>query len=528
MQDENSSTFDINEYVKIILKRRYLVISVALGVLSLLTWGSFILPKAYEASSTVMMNRSGLVNPLAQGDTSTHAKHDEELLLQIQNIITSRSLIERVIKKMQFDGTLKPDANYVITKIQSNLKVTTGGVGMRSDQDYFTIAYRGSDPKIVMNFVNTLVKELISESVGLQRSEAIGSYDFIDEQLTGYKKKLEDSDKAIREFRERNREMIPQDENTIVGRIENFQSAQIDTTIKLKELQRKRENLQKQLSGEKELTTAFITSDGSPMSRLNLLNNQLMLLLSKYTEDYPEVIKVRNEIEELQKQLSRSTKTSQENTADGTVGTEMKTLNPVYGQIKEELSKTDTEIDSLKARLSELANQQGSDRAMLGQMPKEQEEWTKLQRDRSTYQKVYDDLLQKRESARVSKDLENTDKTTRFSMVDPPMMPRFPVSPDRIMLILIGIVLGIAAGVGSAIGLDYIDHSFKDEDAVREVLQLPVLATIPSIITEADVQAEAKLDKKIYIAAAAYLGLIGVVFMGELLYRYTGITIMHF
>jgi len=206
----------------------------------------------------------------------------------------------------------------------------------------------------------------------------------------------------------------------------------------------------------------------------------------------------------------------------------MKTLNPVYGQIKEELSKTDTEIDSLKARLSELANQQGSDRAMLGQMPKEQEEWTKLQRDRSTYQKVYDDLLQKRESARVSKDLENTDKTTRFSMVDPPMMPRFPVSPDRIMLILIGIVLGIAAGVGSAIGLDYIDHSFKDEDAVREVLQLPVLATIPSIITEADVQAEAKLDKKIYIAAAAYLGLIGVVFMGELLYRYTGITIMHF
>jgi len=113
-------------------------------------------------------------------------------------------------------------------------------------------------------------------------------------------------------------------------------------------------------------------------------------------------------------------------------------------------------------------------------------------------------------------------------MVDPPMMPRFPVSPDRIMLILIGIVLGIAAGVGSAIGLDYIDHSFKDEDAVREVLQLPVLATIPSIITEADVQAEAKLDKKIYIAAAAYLGLIGVVFMGELLYRYTGITIMHF
>jgi hypothetical protein len=93
--------------------------------------------------------------------------------------------------------------------------------------------------------------------------------------------------------------MIPQNETTILGRIENFQTARIDGQIRLKELQRKRESLQKQLSGEKELTVAFVSREGSPESRLNYLNNQLMLLMTKYTDDYPEVIKIKSEIEEL-------------------------------------------------------------------------------------------------------------------------------------------------------------------------------------------------------------------------------------
>ena len=138
MQEENSPTFDIRVYVRIIRKRRYLVLSVALGVLSLLTWGSFIWPKTYEASSTVMMDKSALVNPLVPGDTSWHDRqHDEERLLQVQNIFMSRSLIERVVKKLGLNESIKE-------RIQTNIKITTGGVGRRPDQDYFTIAYRGS------------------------------------------------------------------------------------------------------------------------------------------------------------------------------------------------------------------------------------------------------------------------------------------------------------------------------------------------------------------------------------------------
>ena len=514
MQENSSSSFDINRYIGLIHRRRYLVLAVGLGVLSLFTWGSFVMPRIYEASCTVAIENAGIVKPLIQGAGVSVSTVERQR--NIRNRITSRSLIEHVVKNLRLDAGFKYPSqdDELATAIQKSITVTMQSFGER-ESDLFTVAYRGGDPVRVQKMVDALVREFIDNSVEFQRSDAVGAYDFIQDQITEYKEKLEASDKAIREFREKNPQMIPQNENTIVGRLENFQSAIIDGEIRKKELLSKRESLHKQLSGEKELTVAFVSRDGSPDSRLNYLNNQLMLLLSKYTEDYPEVVKVKSEIEELQKQITQATKAAKSTDVSG----EMKAMNPVYRQIKEEMQKTDTEIDSLSARLGELSKQQNVGRQVLGQMPKEQEEWTKLQRDRNVTQKVYDDLLQKLENARVSKNLELADKSTKYRVVDPPLLPRVPVQPNRVLLIFTGLLVGIASGVGTAVGLDYVNHSFKDEDSLRKELNLPVLAAVPSIVIESDVLSEKMMDKKVFTAAAAYLSLIGLVFIAEILYR---------
>ena len=108
-------------------------------------------------------------------------------------------------------------------------------------------------------------------------------------------------------------------------------------------------------------------------------------------------------------------------------------------------------------------------------------------------------MLNKVETARVSKDLEFTDKGTTFKVVDPAVLPVFPVQPDRIKFILVGIFLGIAAGVGTVLSIDYLNHSFKDEDSIEESLNLPVLVAIPSVVVEGDTMAVKQLDKKVMI-----------------------------
>jgi len=522
MQNDDSPEFDIQKYRDILWKRRYVALAVALGIVSILTWGSYLWPKSYEASVTVTLEKSALVNPLMQG---AGVSAIEERLIDLRNTITSRPIIRRVLAKLDHDGHEKNPLYYdgLIADVQKHLQVTPiQSVGSRRTSDLFKISYRGKDPRAVFDMLEALVKEFIEESAGLQRSDAIGVYDFIDEQLSAYRKKLEDSDRAIREFREKNPTMLPQSETVMLGRIESYQTSRIEADIKLKELLRKKESLQKQLTGEKEMTVAFVTQDGSPASRMSYLHNQLMLLLTKYTEDYPEVVKVKSEIDQLQKQIERGDK---ESSAPNAAGSEMKAANPVYRQIKEELSKTETEIESIRARHEELTKLQNEGRVSLGRMPKEQEEWSKLQRDRSAYQRVYDELIQKRESARLTKNLETEDKTTRLRMVDPPVLPRIPVSPDRVKIILLGLVFGIVAGAGAAIGLDYLDNTFKDEDSVQKGLHVPVLASIPTIITDGDVLAESARDKKVFTAAVAYLSLIGLLLVVEIAFRYFGIAI---
>jgi polysaccharide biosynthesis transport protein len=518
--EEISSNLNINRHIALLWRKRRLVLAIALGVLSLFTWGSFFIPKVYESSATVFIEKSGLMNPLIQG---VGVSPTDDRLRNMRTAISSRSLVERVIKKLKLDAKIKNEGQYdaLAASIQKNIVVTVRtGVGKERDEpDMFIIAFRGDDPVVVRDIVDTVVDEFITESVKFQRTDATGAYDFINQQLTEYKKKLEDSDKVIREFRERNPHMVPQNEASIANRIENFQTARIDAEIRLKELKKKRESLQKQLSGEQELTVAFVSREGSPEARLNYLNNQLMLLMTKFTDDYPEVVKVKSEIEELQKQIASASKSDR----DKTSGSETRALNPVYRQIKEELSRTDTEIESLKARFDEVVKQQNEGRAILGRMPKEQEEWSKLQRDRNVYQRVYDDLLQKLETARVSKNLELADKTTSYRIVDKPLVPRVPIKPNRVVLILLGIVLGIGCGLGVVIGLDSIDNSFKDADSIKNGLNLVVLASVPEVVTEAGTASMKELDKKIFIGAAAYLGIIGIVFAVEVLYRFLGI-----
>ncbi len=515
--------FDIRRYWGILQRRRYAALSIALAVVSLFTWGSLFWPKTYEASSTVFVERSSLINPLIQGVGVQGSMEDR--LRNLRNSITSRNIVERVIKKLNLDAKIRTAEQYngFIDGLRKNIKVTVKGSRGDTETDLFTISYRGSDPRMVRDMVNSLVSEYIEENVSYRRSDAYGAVDFIQNQLSEYRAKLEESDKELREFREKYPQMVPQNESTLLGRLESFKAAGIDTEIRLKELLRKKNSLKKQLSGEKELTVAFITREGSPQARLDALNNQLMVLMTRYTERHPEIIKIKVEIEELKKQIAQA-RTSQKNSA----GSETAAMNPVYQQIKEELSKTEAEIESLRARTSELSRQRNATQGELGRMPKEQEEWSKLQRDRTVYQRLYDDLLQKLENAKVSKNLELTDKTASFRVVDSAILPNTPVRPDRVTFILLGILCGIASGIGTALGLENFDRSYKDEESIEADLKLPVLASIPDIFTMEDDSAGKMLDKKVFTFAGAYLLVIGLILAKEMLHKFMGINIIQF
>ena len=522
MSESDITNVDLKRYWGLILQRRYLALSVAVVVLSLFTLASFVMPKVYESSSTVLIQRSTIMNPLIQG---VGVANVDDSVRTMQDLITSKDTISRVIKKLGMDAGDSKSQNQtsLVNSMKQNISVTIKGGGGREASDLFKISYRGSDPKNTKDVVNALVEEFIASTLGYRMSDVSGAFDFVQSQLAEYKTKLEDSDKAIRAFRERNPDIVPQTEGAVLTRMETFQTQKIDADIRIKELIYKAESLKKQLSGEKQLTVAMVTTEGSPQARLNYLNSQLVILMTKFTDVHPEILKTKAEIEDLKKQIARA-----KNSPSDAAGSETSTLNPVYQQLKEEIGRTEAEIESLRARSSELIRQQQLAKGVLGGMPKEQEEWTKLQRDRTVYQHIYDDLLKKLETARVSKDLELTDNGTKFKVVDAATVPSYPIKPDRIQFILFGIFFGIASGAGIVLGMDYLNHSFKDEDALEKSLNIPVLVAIPSVVLESDTIAVKQIDKKVLIATSVYLSLILLLLFKEVLQKYVGINIFPF
>ncbi len=464
MSENGLNSQELRRYWGVILRRKYLALSIALGVLSVCTIAAFVLPQVYEANSTVFIQRSTMTDPIIQG-TPGISNSLEERLRTVQDRITSRHIIERVVK------TLNPNANTkdpqkleaLITGIQKSIKVTVKSSEGRGSADLFAISYEGENPQQVKDFVNTLTSVFVEENTSFSRSEAYNAFEFIQKQVGEYKAKLEESDAALIAFRVK------------YPRVPVMFRESVSTPVTL------------------------APSISPEQARLTELNRQLTTLLSKYTENHPEVVKTRAEIAEVKREAALSSVARNAASATRRTPATVTRRSPAPAP----------ETAGLPAGLSSKA----------------QEEWMKLQHDRSVQQKIYDDLVQKLENARVAKDLEFTKKASAFRVTDPAILPYTPIKPDRVRFILVGIFLGIAAGIGAVFGIEHLRHSFTDEDSIEKSLGVPVLVTIPTVNNAAENLAARRLDIKVLIAASAYLSIIILILIREVMVKYLGMTL---
>lgn len=519
---EKGAASELGRYLTIIREKRYLALAVGLAVLSAFVWGSYFWPKSYRADSTVFVKRGSLIQQYMKDSGAASSLEDELRILQ--NSITSRYILDRVIKKLDMDVRAKNPGQYeaLINDVRKDLQVSVKGKG--DNIDLFTISFEDGNPREARDFVNSLVGEYIEESMADRRNAALQAYTFLSDQLASYKKKLDEADQQISDFSRSHPDvqLQPAAASEPLSRLDALQSAEIDAQIKLQELTKKREDLAMTLSGKKKLTAGLSQKQGSLQARLEDLNNQLLVMTTKYTDKYPEVIKLKTEIKSVKKQIEMAENAPRQG------GSKDSSLNPVYEQIKDELAMTDSSIDAMKTRLSEISRQKALANRMLNGLPAAQDELAKLERDRSDTQKIYDDLVQKLESAKVSKNFQMSDYSSALRVVDPAVLPIVPARPDRVRFILMGLFMGLVSGLGAAIGLDYMSNSYRDEETLEKGLRIPVLITIPHMVTESDKRNSLKRDRKIFGIAGVYVLFICVLLVRESLFRYMGIRIFPF
>jgi polysaccharide chain length determinant protein (PEP-CTERM system associated) len=489
---------DIQKYLKIVIKRKFLFIVLSLAIMSVIVWGSYFVPKQYEAESTVFIE-SNVIKNLVGGIAITPSMTDRIRVLRYAML--SRGLISSVLKDLDIDAKTK-DARKMeetITSFQERTKISVTG------NDLFIVSIRDTDPKLARDYVNTLVRRYVEENVSQKREEAYGANRFLNEQVALFKEKMDRVQDEIIKFRQGKGILMGLDERSVISDIKTYGNELEQIKMRKNELTAVRDKIKKQIKGEEPYTVSVLKrSEGASDANLASLESRLNQLLVRYTENYPEVVKLKAEIEALKKQQAADPSKGPAN--DSLTEPETSTVNPIYQELRQKLLQAEAEIEALDAKQKQYSAAMRNKEAMLRYIPEEKKKLADMEKQRDSYQSILDQLLLRQGQSEVSKQMEIEDKATTFRIVDPAVFPVKPVN-SRIKFILAGIVLGFIGGFGGVFLRENLDTSIKEAKTLRD-MGLAVLAVIPKIHNEAEDMAQKKKERLVYAAAGFYFLII--------------------
>lgn len=465
---------DYRQYLQLIIRKKEWFIAISLLIMTLAIVVSFLLPRKYKAVSTVFIEKN-VISELVKGITATPSMEDTIKVLTYA--ITSRTLLTKVVDSLDTvpAAVRKAGAESYIKDLQKRIDVKV------KDKNLFIISFTDRNPKLAASLVNTLVRLYIEENLSSKRGESYEATSFLSEQISTFKEKLDKAEAAVNQYKSDKGGIIAIDEAKLFEGISKAQQQLHELEIQRRQLEATRQDLSK----------------GSAPLRVTLsgLQKQLEELQSRYTDSYPEIIRLKAEIENVKAQLQS--------------GAAQTVVTP-------ELSKVDAQINALKASEESLRRFIGTSQATLRNIPTAKAGLEQLLIEKENQKNLYNQLVARHGQSEVGKQMEVQDKSMTFRVVDPAVLPAKPDSPNRLMIMLGGIAGGLAGAFGILFLLDSMSSTLKSSEACRQ-FGVPVLAVIPQIIDPAVQEQQQKRNLRLYAAAGAYFLLLLVFPLMELL-----------
>jgi uncharacterized protein involved in exopolysaccharide biosynthesis len=220
------------------------------------------------------------------------------------------------------------------------------------------------------------------------------------------------------------------------------------------------------------------------------LRNEKTDLLAQYTAEYPDVVKVNEQIRETEALLAAS-KQAPKPMKEGTVPENSKSVRPVESntataQVKSQLESNRLEIQNASEEAKQIEARIEDYQRRLNLTPVREAQLADLLRGYDQAKKRYDDLSSKKTDSELATGLEIRQQAERFKLIDPPSLATTPSNPKRVKMSLAGLGLGIALGVALAFLVEAMDHSLRDEEGLRTAFSFPLLLGVPILLSKSD------------------------------------------
>jgi uncharacterized protein involved in exopolysaccharide biosynthesis len=235
--------------------------------------------------------------------------------------------------------------------------------------------------------------------------------------------------------------------------------------------------------------------------------------MQRYSKKHPDVIRAKKEIQALEDDDSDPI-SSQPNS------TKVSDINPVKRILQVQITDIDSEIQALHAQNEGIGRQIGVLQTRVDNAPIRALELSKISRGYDITLRKYQDLLAKSLESELAENMEKKQKGEQFQILDPANFPVKPNRPNRLMIVFVGLAAGLAGGVGLAIFWDNIDSSFRRSEDVNAYVNVPLLATLPALVTRGSVLEQRRNQGLLVLASIGTLavGLICVRFLGTMFF----------
>lgn len=471
----DQTTMSLREIVKTLKKRRSLILNITFGTIILAIVINFLIPPIYEAETNLRVKQSkGLANSLLTESVNS-TQTIQQLMPTYIEILKSRTVVQLVIDKTQSGKQNVPRYEDMVKRI------TTQPV---KDTEILKIKVKARSPEEAQLVANTLVETFTDRLTNLVRSEQAAVREFIGQRAQESRAELDKAETALEQYKRNEKVLVPTDETkAILERMNYFKKLVAENAVNSAVAQAKYNTAQQELSAEKPGFIADSSLIQQYKGKLADLEVELVGLSQNYGENHPRIQVLKASITETRQKLNDETAR--------VINVEAPSLNPIHQGLLQSRIQAEAEIAAGMAQRGAIEQAMSQGEQELTSLPAKEQGFTRLMRDAMVAQEIYVMLAKRYEESRISEFMQPTD----VQVIDVAVAPEQPVAQRKGINLLIGMMLGLFAGVGTAMFLEYYNCTIRNSYDAKQLLNLPVLGTVPDFNTDYEASRNRYLEK---------------------------------
>lgn len=457
-------------------------------------------PDIYESTARVYIDTSSVLRPLLSNqivppDFATQ-------LLYVRQALLGREYLERIAAENGLDSAAitAADREIMLNRLRSRIVVDAtpanrDNMSPGNTSTIFSLSFRHEQPEVAVGVVRTLLDALVEDTLGANRQGTETAQRFLDERIVEYESRLQQAEQALAEFQKANSGRLPGSEGSYFERMQAERESLEQTRRSIRLAESRRERLREQLTSESPVMVAEANATREPPpnsldARIRDHRAQLDRLLLEYTDRHPDVIAVREALARLEEQRTAQLRalglsdSEQQLTALGS--------NPVFQALQIAMNEVSVEIATLQADADDRQRRLAELQGLIDEVPEVEAELARLNRDYRVVYEQYQQLIQSRETQRLSQHASDTEQV-EFRILNPPQVGTRPVAPPRLLLLAAVLGAALAAGAGLCYGLAQIKPVFCSARALRDVSGLPVLGSVSRVVLSPQAQLRQRL-----------------------------------